>query len=55
MRYTADLINSSASRASQVAPVITHPPVQKYRKCGFNPWVRKIPGKRAWELTPISA
>ena len=45
MRYTADLINSSGSRASQVAPVITHLPVQKYRKCGFSPWVRRSPGR----------
>ena len=70
MRNTADLINgvaqsqtqlkrlsssSSGSRAFQAAPVITHLPVRKYRKCGFSPWVRKIPGKRAWELTPTSA
>ena len=23
------------------------------RKCRFNPWVRKIPWKRAWQLTPV--
>ena len=23
------------------------------RKCGFDPWVRKIPWKRKWQLTPV--
>ena len=23
------------------------------RRCGFNPWVRKIPWRRAWQSTPI--
>jgi len=23
------------------------------RRCGFNPWVRKIPWRRKWQLTPI--
>ena len=22
-------------------------------KCGFNPWVRKIPRRRSWQLTPV--
>ena len=23
------------------------------RRCGFNPWVRKIPWRRKWQPTPI--
>jgi len=26
---------------------------RRHRKCGFNPWVRKIPWKRAWQSTPV--
>jgi len=25
------------------------------KKCGFNPWVRKIPWRRAWQPTPVGA
>ena len=24
------------------------------KRCGFNPWVRKIPWKRVWQPTPVS-
>ena len=24
------------------------------RRCGFDPWVRKIPWRREWQLTPVS-
>ena len=24
-----------------------------HRTCGFNPWVRKIPWRRAWQPTPV--
>ena len=24
----------------------------KFRRCGFDPWVRKIPWRRAWQRTP---
>ena len=27
--------------------------MQETRRCGFNPWVRKIPWKRAWQLSPV--
>jgi len=27
--------------------------MQETRRCGFNPWVRKIPWRRAWQLTPV--
>ena len=23
------------------------------RRCGFNPWVRKIPWRRKWQPTPV--
>ena len=26
---------------------------RRLRRCGFDPWVRKIPWKRAWQPTPI--
>ena len=26
---------------------------RRHRKCGFNPWVRKIPWRRAWQPTPV--
>ena len=25
----------------------------QYRRLKFDPWVRKIPWKRAWQLTPV--
>ena len=26
---------------------------RRYKRCGFNPWVGKIPWRRAWQPTPI--
>ena len=26
---------------------------KRHRKCGFNPWVRKIPWRRIWQPTPV--
>ena len=26
---------------------------RRYRRCRFNPWVRKIPWKRKWQPTPV--
>ena len=26
---------------------------RRYRRCGFNPWVKKILWSREWHLTPI--
>ena len=26
---------------------------QGHKRCRFNPWVRKIPWRRAWQLTPV--
>ena len=27
---------------------------RRFKRCGFNPWVRKIPWRRTWQLTPVS-
>ena len=26
---------------------------RRWKKCGFNPWVRKIPRRRKWQPTPV--
>ena len=26
---------------------------RKPKRCGFNPWVRKIPWRRKWQPTPV--
>ena len=26
---------------------------RRLKKCGFSPWVRKIPWRRAWQITPV--
>ena len=26
---------------------------RKHKRCGFDPWVRKIPWRRAWQPTPV--
>ena len=26
---------------------------RRHRRCGFSPWVGKIPWRRAWQLTPV--
>ena len=26
---------------------------RRCRRCGFNPWVRKIPWRKAWQFTPV--
>ena len=26
---------------------------KRLRKCGFDPWIRKIPWRRAWHPTPV--
>ena len=33
--------------------VAKYPPARRCKKCGFNPWVRKIPWRRAWQFTPV--
>ena len=40
---------------SQVALVVKNPPANtgRHKRCGFDPWVRKIPLRRAWQPTPV--
>ena len=38
-------------RASQVAPVVKNPPVNTGDRPGFDPWVGKIPWRRAQQPT----
>ena len=41
--------------ASQVALVVKNPlaSVEDGKRGGFDPWVRKIPWRRAWQPTPV--
>ena len=40
--------------ASQVAWWVKNPPaVQESRRCGFDPWVGKVPWRKAWQPTPV--
>ena len=41
------------TRASQVKLVVKKPVKAGDRRCGFNPWVEKIPWRRAWQFTPV--
>ena len=45
----------NSRRASQVVLVVKNLPasVGKRKRCKFDPWVRKIPWKRAWQSTPV--
>jgi len=39
-----------------VALVVENPPADAgNRRCGFDPWVGKIPRRRAWQPTPVLA
>ena len=43
-----------ASWAFQVTLVVKNPlAVQETQGCRFDPWVRKIPWRRAWQPTPV--
>ena len=33
--------------------VKNQPAMQRCRRCGFDPWVGKIPLRREWQLTPV--
>ena len=42
------------SGASQVVLVVKKPPAKcRHKRCRFNPWVRKIPWREAWQTTPV--
>ena len=36
-----------------VVLVVKNPPVSAGDRSGFDPWVRKIPWRRAWQPTPV--
>ena len=40
---------------SQVVLVLKNLPTNagRLKRCEFSPWVRKIPWRRAWQLTPV--
>ena len=40
---------------SQVAWVVKEPACQcrRHKRCGFDPWVGKIPWRRTWQPTPV--
>ena len=46
---------SGMSGVSQVALVAKNPPVQcrRHKRCGFDPWIGKIPRGREWQPTPV--
>jgi len=35
--------------------VVKNPPAGagRHKRCGFDPWVRKSPWRRAWQPTPV--
>ena len=42
-----------STRASQVVLVVENQPTNAgSMRCGFDPWVGKIPWRRAWQPTP---
>ena len=42
------------NRASLMAhQVKSLPACRRYRSCGFDSWVKKIPWRRKWQLTPV--
>ena len=44
-----------ASSASPNRPPYALPPrMQETKRCGFDPWVGKVPWRRAWQPTPVS-
>ena len=41
---------SSPGGASDKEPACQH---RRYQRCGFDPWIRKIPWRRKWQPTPV--
>ena len=39
--------------ASQVVLVVKNLPMRGHKRCGFDPWIGKIPWRRAWQPIPI--
>ena len=52
---TVNILLCRAIWASQVALVIKNPLANagRCKRCGFDPWVGKIPWRRAWQPTPV--
>ena len=48
-------VGRSNSGASQMALVVKTSPSQfrRHKRCKFNPWIGKIPWRRAWQPTPV--
>ena len=49
--YNGILYNNEASQVAH--RVQNHLQCRRCRRHGFNPWVRKIPWRRAWQPTPL--
>jgi len=43
------------NRASQMALMVNNLPANAgdHKRCRFDPWIRKIPCRRAWQATPV--
>ena len=45
---------TTATGASQAALAVKNPPATAGdMRCGFDPWVGKIPWRRKWQYTPV--
>ena len=55
LRHKYLVSGTSSRRASQGALVVKNQPANAgdIMRCGFDPWVGKIPWKRKWEPTPV--
>ena len=40
-------------RKTSISALLTMPKCRRCNKCGFNPWVGKIPWRRKWQPTPV--
>ena len=45
--------HTHSTRASQVTLVVKNPPARRRKRHGFNPWVGRIPCRRAWKPTLV--
>ena len=48
-------VTTDILRASQVGASSKEPACQcrRHKRHGFDPWIGKIPWRRAWQLTPV--
>ena len=47
------IIHTHSTRASQVTLVVKNPPARRRKRHRFNPWVGRIPCRRAWKPTLV--